>query len=197
MAADSSGKSRDSDAAGPDVAEVVGEGGKRLSRLGILTLVLGFLTMLAPAVVGLSVLWVLGILVMAAGLLRMYWAFQTDGLGRGIPVFLIGILTVVAGIVLLANPLIASGALTIILGLYFLVDGAAELATAFQLRGIPGRGWLFLGGAASMLLGIVIWRQFPLSGVVAIGVLLGIKLLFCGMIMASFVRAATAGADPS
>ena len=54
------------------------------------------------------------------------------------------------------------------------------------------------GGAISIVLGIMIWRQFPLSGVWAIGVLLGIKLLFGGMIMVSAgstVRAAAGSLD--
>ena len=54
------------------------------------------------------------------------------------------------------------------------------------------------GGAISIVLGIMIWRQFPLSGVWAIGVLLGIKLLFGGMIMVaagSTVRAVAGATD--
>ena len=46
-----------------------------------------------------------------------------------------------------------------------------------------GRAWLLFGGIASILLGTMIWRQFPLSGTWAIGVLLGVKLLIVGTIM--------------
>jgi uncharacterized membrane protein HdeD (DUF308 family) len=128
----------------------------------------------------------------------MFWAFQTGSLGKGVLVFVIGGLTLLAGIALLANPLLASGVLTIVLAIYFVVDGVAEIATAVALPPGPGRGWLLFGGAVSILLGIIIWRQFPLSGVWAIGVLLGIKLLFGGMIMVaggSTVRAVGGAMD--
>ena len=169
-----------------------------MSRLGIATMILGFLVMLAPILVGFSLLWILGLLVVAAGLVRMFWAFQTGSLGRGVLVFAIGGLTLLVGIALLVNPLLASGVLTIVLAIYLIVDGAAEIGTAFGLPPGSGRGWLLFGGAVSILLGIIIWRQFPLSGVWAIGVLLGIKLFFGGMIMVatgSTVRAAAGALD--
>ncbi len=181
-----------------DFTEAAGAGGKRISRLGIATMVLGFLVMLAPILVGFSLLWILGILVAVAGLCRMFWAFQTGSLGKGVLVFAIGGLTLLAGIVLLANPMFASGVLTIVLAIYFVVDGAAEIGTAFAIPRGSRRRWMLFGGIVSIVLGVMIWRQFPLSGVWAIGVLLGIKLLFGGMIMVatgSTVRAVAGAMD--
>ncbi len=180
------------------ITDAAGRGGKRMSRLGIVTMVLGFLVMLAPVLVGFSLLWILGLLVAGAGLCRMFWAFQTGSLGKGVLVFAIGGLTLLAGIALLANPYLASGVLTIVLAIYFVVDGAAEIGSAFGQPPGSGRGWLLFGGAVSILLGIIIWRQCPLSGVWAIGVLIGIKLFFGGMIMVaagSTVRAAAGAVD--
>ena len=181
-----------------DFTEAAGKGGKRMSRLGIATMVLGFLVMLAPTLVGFSLLWVLGLLVVVAGLCRMFWAFQAGSLGKGVLVFAIGGLTLLAGVALLANPYFASGVLTIVLAIYFIVDGAAEIGAAFGIPRGSRRRWLLFGGAVSILLGVMIWRQFPLSGVWAIGVLFGIKLLFGGMIMASAgstVRAVAGAVD--
>jgi uncharacterized membrane protein HdeD (DUF308 family) len=97
--------------------------------------------------------------------------------------FAIGGLTLLCGIVLLAHPLFASGVLTIILALYFVLDGISEIAASVRLRPGSGWGWMLFGGIVSFWLGIIIWRQFPLSGVWAIGILLGIKLFFVGLIM--------------
>ena len=180
------------------ITDAAGRGGKRMSRLGIVTMLLGFLVMLAPVLVGFSLLWILGLLVAGAGLCRMFWAFQAGSLGKGVLVFVIGGLTLLAGIALLANPMLASGVLTIVLAIYFVADGAAEMGAAFGLPRGSRRRWLLFGGTVSIVLGIMIWRQFPLSGVWAIGVLLGIKLLFGGMIMVaagSTVRAAAAALD--
>ena len=144
-----------------DFTEAAGEGGKRMSRLGIATMVLGFLVMLAPILVVFSLLWILGILVAVAGLCRMFWAFQAGSLGKGVLVFAIGGLTLLAGIALLANPMFASGVLTIVLAIYFVVDGAAEIGTAFALPRGPRRRWLLFGGIVSIVLGVLIWQQFP------------------------------------
>jgi len=178
-----------------DLTKTVDRGGKRMSRLGIVTMTLGFLAMLAPIMVGFSLLWMLGIVVSVAGVCRMFWAFQTGNLGRGVLVFVIGILTLLCGIALLANPLFAAEVLTIMLAFYFFIDGAAEIGTAFGSPSGSRKGLLFVGGIVSMVLGVLIWRQFPLSGVWAIGVLLGIKLLFGGMIMVAAGSTVRAVAD--
>ena len=55
----------------------------------------------------------------------------------------------------------------------------AEIAVGLGSR----RGWFIFAGAVSILLGVLLWAQFPLSGAWALGILLGIKLLFIGLIM--------------
>jgi len=98
-------------------------------------------------------------------------------------VAMIGGLTLLCGIALLAHPLFASGVLSIILAVYFIIDGISELVAGIQLRPSSGWGWMLFGGIVSILLGIMIWSQFPLSGIWAIGILMGIKLFFVGLIM--------------
>ena len=118
-----------------------------------------------------------------AGVVRIIWAFQAGSLGKGLLMFAIGGLTLLCGIALLANPLFASGLLSILLAVYFIIDGIVEIAAGMRLRPGSGWGWMLFGGIVSIWLGILIWRQFPLSGVWAIGILLGIKLFFVGLIM--------------
>jgi len=84
---------------------------------------------------------------------------------------------------MLASPLFAAGVLTMMLAVYLVLDGIFELVAGLHVRPNPGWGWLVTGGAVSLLLGMMIWRQYPLSGPWAIGLLLGIKLLFIGMMM--------------
>jgi uncharacterized membrane protein HdeD (DUF308 family) len=113
---------------------------------------------------------------------RLIWAFQAGGLGKGL-LLAIGLLTLLAGLALLAHPLFAAGVLTILLAVYFILDGIGELAAGIRLRPADGWGWLLFGGIVSILLGLMIWGQFPLSGLWAVGILLGIKLFFIGLIM--------------
>jgi uncharacterized membrane protein HdeD (DUF308 family) len=166
-----------------EIESAVRKGGRSITFFGVVAIILGILAMLMPGLTGFSVVYLLGVVVLVAGIMRMIWAFQAGGLGRGLLMFAIGLLTLLAGLFLLAHPLFASGLLTIMLAIYFILDGIGELAAGFKVRPAEGWGWLLFGGIVSILLGLMIWSQFPLSGLWAIGILLGIKLFFIGLIM--------------
>jgi uncharacterized membrane protein HdeD (DUF308 family) len=158
-------------------------GGDRTTLFGVIAIILGVFAVLAPVLTGIWVVMLVGVLVLIGGIVRIIWAFQAGSLGKGLPMFAIGGLTLLCGIVLLAHPLFASGVLTILLALYFVLDGISEIAASVRLRPGSGWGWMLFGGIVSIWLGLILWRQFPLSGVWAIGILLGIKLLLVGLIM--------------
>ena len=166
-----------------EFAGVAKAGGNRMTLFGVIAIILGILAMMAPVLTGMWVIILVGVLVLIGGIVRIIWALQAGSLGKGLPMFAIGGLTLLCGIVLLAHPLFASGVLTILLALYFVLDGISEIVASVRLRPGSGWGWMLFGGIVSLCLGIIIWRQFPLSGVWAIGILLGIKLFFVGLIM--------------
>ena len=173
-------------------------GGNRMMIFGILAIILGMFCFMAPGLTGLSVITIVGVLVLAAGIVRIIWAFSAGTLSHGMWAFVMGGLMMLCGAVLLANPLLASGILTILLAAYFIADGIAEIAAGLRMKTVPGSGWLLFSGIVSFILGLMIWRQYPLSGVYAIGILLGIKLVFSGLIMitgGSVVRAAVKSAS--
>jgi uncharacterized membrane protein HdeD (DUF308 family) len=157
----------------------VKSGGTSMSVLGVIAMILGMLCMVMPGITGLSVMTMVGVLVLAAGLVRMFWAFKAGSFGKGLLAFLLGVLTLLAGVALLANPLFAASLMTILLAIYFIADGIVEIAA-----GMGRSGWLVFAGIVSILLGILLWRQFPMiGGVFAIGILFGIKLFMVGLIM--------------
>jgi uncharacterized membrane protein HdeD (DUF308 family) len=155
--------------------------GGKMKWMGWLSIVFGILAIAMPWVAGESILLMVGALVMAAGIMRMIWAFRAGSLGKGILVFVIGVLTLLAGLAVIANPIMSSAILTIVLAVYFVVDGVSELIAAFSLQ--EGKGWLIFDGVVTVILGILIFTGFPFAGTVAIGVFLGIKLLFVGVTM--------------
>jgi uncharacterized membrane protein HdeD (DUF308 family) len=93
---------------------------------------------------------------------------------------LLGVLSVVAGGYMIAQPVAALATLTLFLAGYFIASGILEAIAAFGAR--PERGWglLLFSAIVSVLLGVMIWRQFPFSGVWAVGVLVGVKLIIAG-----------------
>ena len=163
----------------------------KMKLMGWLSIIFGALAIAMPWIAGQSILLMVGALVMAAGIMRMIWAFQAGSLGKGILVFLIGVLTLLAGIAVIAHPLTSSAVLTIMLAVYFFVDGFSELMAAFSVK--EGKGWLLFDAIVTIILGIMIFTGFPLAGTVAIGVFLGIKLVFVGVTMLT-VRSAVKNA---
>ena len=151
--------------------------------MGWLSIIFGALAIAMPWIAGQSILLMVGALVIAAGIMRMIWAFQAGSLGKGVLVFLIGVLTLLAGFAVVASPLMSSAILTIMLSIYFFVDGLSEFFAAFSIQ--EGKGWLLFDAVVTVLLGIMLFTGFPLAGTVAIGVFLGIKLVFVGVTMLS------------
>jgi uncharacterized membrane protein HdeD (DUF308 family) len=84
---------------------------------------------------------------------------------------------------MLGRPLLGLASLTLVLAVYFLVDGIFQIITAFQIKPHEGWGWVLLSGLAASLLGYLIWSQWPFSGVWAVGILVGINLFMSGWSM--------------
>jgi uncharacterized membrane protein HdeD (DUF308 family) len=164
---------------------------------GIILLICGVFALGSPLVAGVSVTIMVGTLLIIGGISQCFLAFQAGAFGKGLLIFLMGALTAVAGIYLLGQPVAGLATITIFLAAYFIVTGIFELIAAIQIRPAEGWGWMLFSGIVTLLLGIMIWRQFPLSGAWAIGTLFGIKLMMSGMsliFIGRSVRGAAKGA---
>ena len=148
--------------------------------VGVIAVVAGVLALISPLVAGLSVALVVGMLIIASGVSRLFLAFRMGSFGHGLLVSLLGLLSIVIGGYMLARPGMALATLTLVLAAFFLVDGIFQIVWAFRLRPIKGWGWTLLSGVVALALGIMIWRQFPVSGIWAVGTLAGINLIFGG-----------------
>ena len=95
---------------------------------------------------------------------------------------------------MVARPGMALATLTLVLAAYFFVDGIFEIVWAFRLRPIKGWGWALFSGVVALALGIMIWRQFPVSGMWAVGTLAGIHMIFGGSSVTSVCSAARSAA---
>ena len=147
---------------------------------GVILLLCGLLAVAAPLAAGVSITILVGLLLTAGGIGQCLLALRAGAFGKGLLVFLIGGLTVIAGVFMLTQPLEGLEAITLFLAAYFLATGIFELIAAMQMRPTAGWGWILLNGVVTLVLGLVIWRQFPLSGAWAVGVLFGLKLMMGG-----------------
>ncbi len=90
-----------------------------------------------------------------------------------------GVLYGVAGVVMIANPALAAVSLTLLIAIILIVAGVFRLIVAFSTS-LQHRGWLILNGVISIVLGIMIWRSWPVSGLWVIGMFVGIDMIFDG-----------------
>jgi uncharacterized membrane protein HdeD (DUF308 family) len=149
--------------------------------VGVLMSIVGILAIGSPFVVGLSVSVFAGFMLLIAGIGQLVLAFKAGSFGRGLLSAIVGIVTAVVGLLMISRPGVGLASLTLFLAAYFLVAGIFEAVGAFQMRPAKGWGWTLFSGILSLLLGLIIWGQFPISGAWAIGMLVGIRLLFSGV----------------
>ena len=67
------------------------------------------------------------------------------------------------------------------IALYFFIEGIWKVIAAFKFRPDPAWIWFLIGGLVSLILCSMIWNQWPLSGIMAVGILVGVDLLMTGI----------------
>ncbi len=154
---------------------------RRLVTLGLLEIIVGVLIMATPLAGGLAVTVIVGLGLMLAGIFRIVAAFHADSFGSGALGFLWGLLLTVAGFHIFTNPGLGLLSLTLVLTMVFFASGLTQIIVAFKMKPHEGWGWMLVGGAVAVLLSIMVWRQFPFSGVYLVGTLVGINILFNGI----------------
>jgi len=162
---------------------------------GFVVMLLGMLAMMTPFVSGIGVTMVVATLITAAGLSITMYAFKAGSFGRGLAQFLFGGITVLCGIGMFVTPVQSMFTLTAFLIAYFLVDGIFGVIAGLQHKGEEGWGWITISGIASVVLAVLMWRQWPATGAFAIGLFLGIRLIFTGWSIAMLGAAADAVVD--
>jgi uncharacterized membrane protein HdeD (DUF308 family) len=147
----------------------------------ILFIVLGAFAIIEPAVAGLGVALLVGWLLIFGGISHFVSAFDGGGAKRVIFQILAGLVFAIGGYYLVTHPLLALGTLTLLLAAVILAAGVCEIITYFRLKSEQASGWMLFNGIVALLLGGMIWFQWPSSSVWAIGTLVGVNLLLTGI----------------
>ena len=165
--------------------------------LGLVTVGLGLGVLFAPIVVGTWIISILGILFFAAGLIQFLFVLRSeDRFASFIPYFSGGI-CVVLGCILFLSPSMALVGVLVILSATFLIDGGFRFYSSFKLAG-SDRWWTIANGVFTIFLGFLVWALASARlGFAAIGIVLGLWLLFEGWTMLLMPERGLGGDDPA
>jgi uncharacterized membrane protein HdeD (DUF308 family) len=148
---------------------------------GVAMAVVGLLALLFPIAATLAVVVMVGWLLILSGAVTIWDAFTVEGTGSFFGELLIGLLKLAFGVYLLRHPDISLVALTLLLAAVFMIDGAIQVALAFELRPMDGWVWMLLAGLVAIGVGLLIASELPSISLVALGVYLGISFLSTGI----------------
>ncbi|QDT53081.1 acid-resistance membrane protein [Caulifigura coniformis] len=155
-------------------------GTTRLMLSGIVLMIAGGFSMVSPAVAGKAVVIVIGAILSVAGGAQIFQGVRSEGWTHKTAPLVLGTLILLAGLAVLAHPILGLETLTLMLALFLGVEGLWKIIMSFSYR--PAAGWIamLISGLIAMALGWMIWSQWPLSGLWAVGVFVGVDLLTTG-----------------
>jgi len=166
-------------------AEVKKAGGWMMV-LGVLQVIVGVLAILAPIAAGAVVAWTIGIVLIVVGGAWLYGAFKQETFASGAVTFLAGLLYLLGGILVVLHPLAGLGFLGTLLAIYLFVRGLLQIQASFVVKPARGWGWLLFGGILAIVFGVFLMMGWPLTVMWAVGVFVGIELLFSGTTLLLF-----------
>jgi uncharacterized membrane protein HdeD (DUF308 family) len=146
---------------------------------GIAFVVVGILALLEPPLASLAAGVYLGVMLCVAGGFMLAAGLATVRHRGGWLNILLGVLSLAAGLLVIYNPVVGAVSLVWVLGAWFIVGGAFELALAFSMP--VGKGWLILVGIVNLALGAFVLMMDPPRAFAFLGYLVGISLLFRGI----------------
>lgn len=146
----------------------------------LLLIIFGLLAIWLPLVTSFGVVLVIGWLLILSSALQVLHACQSQGTVRIVWKSVVALLYMGVGIYFLAHPHLGVASLTLVLGFCFAAEAILDFFAYLKTRQSVGSGWILFDGIGTLVLGLVIWKQWPFSSSWAIGTLVGISMLLTG-----------------
>ncbi len=148
---------------------------------GVLLVVLGTMAIISPFLAAVAVNVAVAWLIVLAGIVHLVLAFRAHTAGSVIWKLLVGIAYLCFGSYLIVHPVLGVASLTLVLASLFVIEGVLDIVLFVKMRPLQGSSWVLLDGIVSLLLGVMIYMQWPSSSGWAIGTLVGVSLIFSGV----------------
>jgi len=150
---------------------------------GIILVVLGIAAIIVPPIASLAVAIFLGWLFLISGIVGLVTTFMMRNLPGFWWALLSAVLAIAAGVVLIGWPVSGVLSLTLVLIVFFLIEGVASIMYALEHRNSGRWGWMLVSGIIDLILGAIIFAGLPGTAAWAIGLLVGINMVFGGTSM--------------
>jgi len=165
-----------------EISGAVTKNRKRLMGFGILSLVFGIVGTFMSVTMTMTSMIFFGILIVIGGLVFLVEAFSAPQWKGKLMNLLIALLYIVAGAIMIVNPAGSAVWFTLFIAAFLIVVGVARIIVGFQIKDeISEWGWMVFGGVLSIILGILIYMQWPVSGLWVIGLFISIELMVQGV----------------
>lgn len=170
-----------------------------LYLLGGISLLTGLLAIVLPLVGTLAAVLAVGVSLLVSGVLGGLAAFRERGGWQMASAFVLALLSLVAGVLMLAQPLLGIFALTTVFIAWLLVGGGWRLWAGLTGTGRRGAGWMIASGVLAIALAVLLWAGLPDNAAWVPGLVFGLDLLFWGallIVLAAEVEPARQAARP-
>jgi uncharacterized membrane protein HdeD (DUF308 family) len=147
--------------------------------LGLFLIVLGALAAGAAVYTTFLTVFFLGLLLAVGGITQLIYSFWTKDWSGFFYSLLSGLLYLIIGALFIFKPAQAAAALTLLIGALFAVSGLFKIIASIAVR-MEHWGWVLFSGIISLILGVMILAEWPLSGLWIIGLFVGIDLMIYG-----------------
>jgi uncharacterized membrane protein HdeD (DUF308 family) len=146
---------------------------------GIVLAVLGIAAVVRSFTATIASMIFFGWMLLFAGVVEFINAFMVGHWAGFFLHLLASIFFLATGFLFLIKPVISAEVATLVMSLFFLIGGLYQFIAALCTH-LPGWGWQVFDGILASLMGVLLMVQWPLSGLWAIGLFIGIDLIFCG-----------------
>jgi uncharacterized membrane protein HdeD (DUF308 family) len=152
---------------------------------GIIFIIFGILAAILPAATAIGVDILVGAILLISGIfqlvaslkVKMHWWSTLSSL-----------LSIIIGGLMLWNPFTGIVALVLLVAVFLLIEGVIEVLIALQFRPVKNWGWILFSGITALLLSAILWFGFPFLGMVFIGYMVAINLIFYGVSLLMLAR---------
>jgi uncharacterized membrane protein HdeD (DUF308 family) len=165
-----------------------------LLALGIVQIVTGSIAIAVPVVASLAAVGVFGAVLLVTAILQLIHAFKVRAWPRSAWYGLGGVLYAIAGVLVVVYPLAGALTLAVMIAILFIADGTLRIVFGMTVRPIAGWGWLIAAGIGSIVVGVFLLLGWPATALWATGLLLGVNLIFTGVMNATLAVASRANA---